>query len=66
MDAAAAEVEFRHVDVVFGPHPERALELLDRKGAVALAARARERFATLLSEAEKGGAAHAAPPEHVS
>jgi glycine betaine/proline transport system ATP-binding protein len=24
------EVDFRHVDIVFGPHPERALELLDR------------------------------------
>ncbi|MGH6945499.1 MAG: choline ABC transporter ATP-binding protein [Geminicoccaceae bacterium] len=30
MSAAAAEVELRHVDVVFGPHPERALEMLDR------------------------------------
>jgi glycine betaine/proline transport system ATP-binding protein len=25
-----AEVDFRHVDIVFGSHPERALELLDR------------------------------------
>jgi glycine betaine/proline transport system ATP-binding protein len=24
------EVDFRHVDIIFGPHPERALELLDR------------------------------------
>jgi glycine betaine/proline transport system ATP-binding protein len=27
---ATAEVDFRHVDIVFGSHPERALELLDR------------------------------------
>ena len=24
------EVDFRHVDIIFGPHPEKALELLDR------------------------------------
>ena len=43
-----------------------ALELLDRKGAVALSARARDRFAALLADREEGDAAHAAPPEHVS
>jgi tetratricopeptide (TPR) repeat protein len=41
-----------------------ALELLDRKGAVALSARARERFATLLSERED--AVRAVPPGQVS
>ena len=42
------------------------LELLDRKGAVVLAARARERFAELLSAGEAGGEVGAAPPRRSS
>jgi hypothetical protein len=67
---SGARIDLAEVHLAGGRRAEalsvvrEALELLHRKGAVALSARARERFATLLSERED--AVRAVPPGQVS
>jgi DNA-binding SARP family transcriptional activator/tetratricopeptide (TPR) repeat protein len=66
---AGARIDLAEVQLAAGRGAEalrfvrEGLELLDRKGAVPLAARARERFSELLGDAENSGAALAAPLE---
>ncbi|HEX2304388.1 MAG TPA: BTAD domain-containing putative transcriptional regulator [Gaiella sp.] len=66
-----AKLDLAEVLISAGKHVEAAgvaragIELLDAKGAVLPAANGRSRFASLLAAEDGGGAAPAAPPEHV-
>jgi tetratricopeptide (TPR) repeat protein len=69
---AGARIDLAEVQLASGRRAEAltlvrdGLELLDRKGALPLAAQARQRFAELLAEGEVEGAVDAAPPRRSS